>query len=292
MNKNPKEIKLEPDILKLLFPTKNKKILSKLRITDIGLYSITPPEQAEFICKLLLNFFTKKELKKMTVTDAGAGMGGQVYSLIKYFKKVNIVEISSLHMEIIKHNLKLLFPKKRNYVTINKNYISIMNQLDQDIIFLDPPWGGTDYKKKKDLEIFYERNGKKYNIEDLVSGKSPLIYKKNIKMFIIKLPTNYDLSKIIIDYDLSKIIIDYDLSKIIIDYDLSKIDNNLSEINYNLSKNINKQNSFVYSKVIPIKNKYKTIYNILILSRIKPKNKIVLKEKIFSYLPLKKFIKN
>ena len=276
MNKNPKEIKLEPDILKLLFPTKNRKILSKLRITDIGLYSITPPEQAEFICKLLLNFFTKKELKKMTVTDAGAGMGGQVYSLIKYFKKVNIVEISSLHMEIIKHNLKLLFPKKRNYVTINKNYISIMNQLDQDIIFLDPPWGGTDYKKKKDLEIFYERNGKKYNIEDLVSGKSPLIYKKNIKMFIIKLPINYDLSKIIIDYDLSEI--DYDLSKIIIDYDLSE--------------NINKQNSLVYSKVIPIKNKYKTIYNILILSRIKPKNKIVLKEKIFPYLPLKKFIKN
>ena len=26
-----------------------------------------------------------------------------------------------------------------------------MNQLDQDIIFLDPPWGGTDYKKKKNL---------------------------------------------------------------------------------------------------------------------------------------------
>jgi 16S rRNA G966 N2-methylase RsmD len=57
--------------------------------------------------------------------------------------------------------------------------------LNYDLIFLDPPWGGPSYKFKKKLRI--EMNNK-----SLAEISKTL--KENNKIIVWKLPYNYDLS--------------------------------------------------------------------------------------------------
>jgi 16S rRNA G966 N2-methylase RsmD len=61
-----------------------------------------------------------------------------------------------------------------------------MNTLNQDVIYIDPPWGGPDYKNKKNLKIII-------NTKKLETICDEIIEKKLCKLLVLKLPYNYDL---------------------------------------------------------------------------------------------------
>ena len=72
----------------------------ELRITDIGVYSITKKNEAFFITNLITKFFAND---KITVTDSTACIGGNSISFIsnEQVKHVNCVELNKLHSKII-----------------------------------------------------------------------------------------------------------------------------------------------------------------------------------------------
>ena len=173
----PKEVKISLFDSKKYFPSK-----TPLRFTDVALYSTTPVDQSEFTASLLLLYYDHETLKKKTLTDASACIGGNTWAFANITKAVNANELSKLHFDILKYNMKEL--NINNVEFYNEDYnklVDLTNKpLKQDIIFLDPPWGGLDYREGVIL---------KYGsvlVEDLICSK--LVYQA--ELIICKLPNN------------------------------------------------------------------------------------------------------
>ena len=199
--KKPIELTINKDItiekIQEIFP-KNRNY-EDLRITDIGIYSITKKNEAYFITNLITKFFGTE---KITITDSTSCIGGNSISffLNEQVKKINCVEIDKLHFEILKNNINS-YRNNDKVVFINNNYLSVMNSLQQDVIFYDLPWGGVDYKKNEEMMLgLYDNENHYIKITEIVN-----IQKNNTKLQVLKLPLNFDFTNFFHEITYNKI---------------------------------------------------------------------------------------
>lgn len=164
-----------------IFPLIKNFDMNKLQYDDEGLYSISHPDDADYISYLILNCVNNN--KNLTILDTTAGLGGNTISFSKIFSQVVSIEIDKSRFKMLENNIKLYDLTNINLINDDcKNYLDS----NYDIIFFDPPWGGPDYKTHKSLELFL---GNKNLINIL--EKIP----KN-KYIILKLPFNYNLNNL------------------------------------------------------------------------------------------------
>lgn len=133
-------------------------------------------EQAHEINKILKLYISKKD----TITDATACIGGNSIFFRRDFKFVNSVEKDQDVFCILKKNIN--FTNCKHY---NCSYLHLMYVLRQDLIFLDPPWGGTDYKKTNSIDLFLDD----VNVIDIINS----LY-HNTRYIAMKIPNNYNLN--------------------------------------------------------------------------------------------------
>lgn len=178
------------DILKTLFP--QIKDYSKLKLDDIGLYSITSLKSARIISEIIRSYFPTISPKELVITDATSGLGGNVFSFSEFFKSVNAVEKDTNRYTMLEKNLELYkkeFPELyQNIKLYNKNYLEIMVRLEQDIIFFDPPWGGRGYKDQDNIDLFLDQT----NIITLCNQ-----LEKSCRLIAIKVPTNFNFNNFV-----------------------------------------------------------------------------------------------
>jgi hypothetical protein len=162
------------------FPENNDKIL----IDDVGKYSISKPYAVEKITNII-----KKNINPSdkTITDGFACIGGDTLGFSKIFKEVNSNELDKTRFEYLKHNMNTF--NRTNINFYNEDYFDLVTKLKQDVIYLDPPWGGVDYKNAKKFKIII--GDKKF--EDLCKK---IIDDKLCKLLVLKLPFNYDLDEL------------------------------------------------------------------------------------------------
>ncbi len=185
-----KEVHLKPSDAKKYFDVPESQ-LKKLRFSDVSLYSTTPTDQAIYTANLLLTYYTKDELKQKVLTDATACIGGNTWVFADYVKRVQAIEISKLHADMLYSNMQTL--KKENVSVTNDNCLNTYLCLDQDIIFFDPPWGGINYKDKDATNIHLaDITDVLIPLDQIVNGL--LAYR--CETMVLKLPVNYDIKKI------------------------------------------------------------------------------------------------
>lgn len=170
---------------------------SQLKLTNISIYSTTPWRESKYITQSIINQIKHLnkpknpsiDLSKWTITDATSNVGGNTISFfMKGFGRVNAVEIDKLTCDILKNNLTVYGYSTNNvYCT---DYLDIYLKLTQDVVFIDPPWGGPDYKKAKVLDLFLGKT----NLIDICYD---LMDKSKTKMIVMKLPINYNLPALI-----------------------------------------------------------------------------------------------
>jgi predicted RNA methylase len=167
------------------FPFGHNVNFNNLKIDDIGRYSITLPKKADIISKIIKSYCSNLN-RDITITDATAGIGGNVLSFSKYNFKVNAIEIDEERFEHLKNNIT---EYKYSVNLINADYTVIYQDIKQDVIFIDPPWGGVNYKNSEDITLKLGN----IKLEDLCNDISD---KKLAKITALKLPFNYDLNHI------------------------------------------------------------------------------------------------
>jgi 16S rRNA G966 N2-methylase RsmD len=166
------------------FPNINNINFENLLIDEVGKFSITLPKKADVISKIIKNYCNDD--KNITITDATAGVGGNVISFCKFGFKVNAVEINLTRFDYLKNNInEYKFNESVNF--FNENYIDIYDKIQQDIIYIDPPWGGINYKDLENISLYIND----ITIEDICIS---IIEKKLAKLTVIKLPFNYNLN--------------------------------------------------------------------------------------------------
>lgn len=173
--------------IKKYFPNKKnceEKFYRSLLIDTTGRYSISFPDDAELITNIIIkNTINSIPSKDITITDATACVGGNVLSFCNKFMHVNAVEIDDIRFRYLMNNINTYGYKNIDFY--HQDYLEIMNDLKQDVIFLDPPWGGKNYKFKNKVKISMSGN----SFEAIVME---IIHKKLSKYIVLKLPKNYD----------------------------------------------------------------------------------------------------
>ena len=193
-----------------LFPyLEDKILLSKLKIDDDSVYYISIRDHATKITNIIIYHLSLININPQNaiITDGTAGVGGNTLSFCSKFKKVYAIEIDELRASYLKNNINVY--GYTNVVIMNDNCLNVFDEIsDSNVIFIDPPWGGRNYKKYNKLKLTLSTK----SIENICLD---VLNNKNIKLVVLKLPFNYDLlyfywmlkDYIIYLYDLNKMLI-------------------------------------------------------------------------------------
>jgi 16S rRNA G966 N2-methylase RsmD len=167
-----------------LFPQKEGIDYSKLKITEEGSYSITRRRDAERIMNILNATF--KNIKDLTITDVTACIGGDTLNFALRFKHVHSIELNTENFEALTNNVQVY---GCNNVTLhNADSVKLFNW-NTHVLYLDPPWGGKDYKQHKDLDLYMSDKRLDQWLEEI-------LHRKNRPQYIVlKLPSNYNFKR-------------------------------------------------------------------------------------------------
>ena len=131
------------------------------------------------------------------IYDLTAHVGIDSINLASQFTGAKLVgvEINPEICKLYKCNLALI-PNK--YEAICGNGIDVIKSIDPNIaaktlVYLDPPWGGTEYKSRENVELeLVDSHGEKWSMEKVVE----YIFAKGIAYHVLlKAPTNYRLNE-------------------------------------------------------------------------------------------------
>jgi trimethylguanosine synthase len=147
-----------------------------VEIDEVALYSVTPEECA---------IETAQNVKNLTVLDAFGCVGGNSMAFGKYCKKVYMIELDKNRIRMAKNNADVYGVK--NITFIKGDYFMEAPKIIADVIYLDPPWGGIDYK-----------NNEKFKLEDFSpDGNSILTLAfRHFEKVILKVPRNFDVDEL------------------------------------------------------------------------------------------------
>lgn len=170
------------------FPDYDPAIVGQMKYDETALFSITKQKIADKMTNIL------KGLKGITpnsrVLDATSCVGGNTISFSNVFRNVSAIELDETRHSYLKHNLELF--GHRNVQTMNTNSIDYLknleNGLQYEIIFFDPPWGGPEYKNKKNIMLYLQdEESNDISMIDLLN-----IVKGKTSYLILKVPLNFD----------------------------------------------------------------------------------------------------
>ena len=173
-------INIPTDKMDKIFPTVKNVDKSKLQITNVGLYSVSKISGSLKLVYLIKKYF---KTNKLTITDGTANVGSDSIMLALHFNKVNSIEYDKTEFKVLQNNVNQY--KLDNINLYNDDTTKKLKQLIQDVIFIDAPWGGTDYKDNKNIKLFMCNK----EISEIFNEN-----KKYAKLFIFKVPTNYDFN--------------------------------------------------------------------------------------------------
>lgn len=179
------EVKVSKEIYVKYFPKNSNISFNKLRISNIGLYSIARPYLSHYICEAIIS---QMKSINITITDAMANVGGMSIMFSQYFRRVNSCEIIKEHAEILQNNINV-YGYDQKVKIYNEDYMKIMKEVKQDVIFFDPPWGGEDYGEKNSISLGINN----VNIVSIINEMLP-----NAKLIVLLAPYNYNKDDILL----------------------------------------------------------------------------------------------
>jgi len=177
--------KIDLKILNKAFPDKLSPTIDKkkLKLTTEGIFSFSGKIASAELCRYIFNVFKTNQI---TITDATSNNGSDTISFCLNFKFVNAIELNKVNFKVLKNNIEQYHIK--NIKLINDDCLKHIGNLNQEVLYFDPPWGGTDYKTKESLELYLGT----LELSDIYNT-----YIHNCKIMIFKLPINYNFNNFI-----------------------------------------------------------------------------------------------
>lgn len=168
-----------------LFPHKKNIEYTNLQTTQEGLYSITKRRDSERIISIINQ--NVKDIHKKTITDATGCIGGDTIQFALAFEYVHSIEVNSENFKILSNNTKVF--GLTNILLYNGDATSIF-KWNTDVLYLDPPWGGPEYKSKTNLDLTIGSKRIDVWLEEV------LIRKNRPSYIFLKLPHNYNFKRL------------------------------------------------------------------------------------------------
>lgn len=166
--------------MEVLFPKKAGVDYSKLKMTPEGEYSITKRKDGEVLLAHMKSMI--KGIKTKSITDLTGNVGGDTILFGIHFKDVKSIEMNPENFEALKNNVEVFGLKNVDVMQGDSTKVYVWKT---DVLYLDPPWGGPEYKTKKELDLYLG--------DERVDLFLDRILKQDTKpdYIFMKLPANY-----------------------------------------------------------------------------------------------------
>jgi hypothetical protein len=186
-----------PDLLwkrNYLFRGLPETTVARLRMDVVASFSITESNSAAVMTKMIADAFLQLHRSAnrgavpipCTIFDGMACVGGNTMSFSGSFQGVLSNELDPNRFSMLKHNVSDVMAC-RNVQFFNGSILELaIERDDYSILFLDPEWGGPDYKDKTNLRLVISETPLEDFCLDLFQKK------KNVEIIALKLPVNYD----------------------------------------------------------------------------------------------------
>lgn len=168
-----------------VFPLREGIDYKKLILTEEGEYSVTRRRDADRIISIIKTVL--RDTKNRTITDATGCMGGDTIHFALHFQKVDSIEINSDNFEALKNNVQTYGLEN---VTLHLGDATDIFRWKTDVLYIDPPWGGPNYKDTKNLDLYMSSKRIDRWLEEILLRKNRPSY------IILKLPQNYNFPRL------------------------------------------------------------------------------------------------
>jgi hypothetical protein len=172
------------------FPLKEGVNMKDIKVTEEGVYSYTKRADGEKTIDFLKEHLGS--LKKYSIMDGTGNIGGDTILFGLHFKEVQSIELDEDNFEALKHNVALY--NLDNVHLHHGDTMKIFSEFPVNILYLDPPWGGPDYKLKKQLDLYlgYGKDRRRLDLflrDEVVGSAAPW----KPEYIVLKLPFNYNM---------------------------------------------------------------------------------------------------
>ena len=171
--------------MEVLFPKKAGVDYSKLKMTPEGEYSITKRKDGEVLLAHMKSMI--KGIKSKSITDLTGNVGGDTILFGIHFKDVKSIEMNPENFEALKNNVEVFGLKNVDVMQGDSTKVYVWKT---DVLYLDPPWGGPEYKTKTELDLYLG--------DERVDLFLDRILKQDTKpdYIFMKLPANYHFDRL------------------------------------------------------------------------------------------------
>jgi hypothetical protein len=168
-----------------IFPRRENVDYTKLKVTEEGVYSITRKRDSERIMSIIR--YTVKDVDKKVITDATGCIGGDTIQFGLSFKHVHSIELKKNNFDVLTGNVNVFDLK--NVTTYNGDCVKLFTW-NTDVLYVDPPWGGPDYKSKVNMDL-------SIGSVRIDTWLDTILIRRNRPSFIfLKLPHNYNFKRL------------------------------------------------------------------------------------------------
>lgn len=167
-----------------IFPLQEGIDYNKLKITEEGEYSISRRRDSNRTMSIIKTIL-RDDIKNKTITDATGCVGGDTIQFALHFKNVNTIEINEKNFEALKNNISVY-----GFTNVKLHFgdaLQIFNW-KTDVLYIDPPWGGKNYKDTLKLDLFMSSKRIDVWLEEI------LLRKNRPEYIILKLPQNFNFN--------------------------------------------------------------------------------------------------
>jgi hypothetical protein len=168
-----------------VFPLRQGIDYTKLKITEEGSYSVTRRRDADRILSIIKTLLKDTTVK--TITDATGCVGGDTIHFGLHFQKVDSIEINSTNFEALQNNVSVY--GLTNVRLHNGDATKVFNW-KTDVLYIDPPWGGPNYKEISNLDLHMSSKRIDEWLEEILLRKNRPHY------IVLKLPQNFNFARL------------------------------------------------------------------------------------------------
>lgn len=167
------------------FPRKSGVNYSKMQMTEEAVYSVTRRKEGDELEKYLLSKIP--DIAKRSIVDTTANVGSDTLRFSQIFKSVDSFEINPENAAALKNNITVFGAKNVNVFVADST-----KEFDweTDVLYADPPWGGPDYYKKKNLDLFMGDVRVDTWLKERIDSDEPPKY------IVLKVPQNYNFARL------------------------------------------------------------------------------------------------
>ena len=169
-----------------IFAKKDGINYNKLIITDEGKYSITKRKDGEKLLEII-----RKEIKTTEdkiITDLTGCVGGDTILFGLNFKEVYSIEYNDNNYKALENNVKKVY-NLENVKLFHGDSTKIYNW-KTDVLYLDPPWGGINYKENNIIDLYLGYIRVDVFLDEILEREN------RPKYIFLKLPRNYNFSRL------------------------------------------------------------------------------------------------